>query len=411
MLMDMKSVLRFPAVLASALATLVVLGLSFSSAPALAVALPQTSVPIAPAAATGLKAKVGATSATLSWTAVAGADRYVVCLMTSGTATTCVKSTSTTSAALALTGLKPTGGTDYFYTVEAYNSTAYSTSVKASFNLVTPVKFASYNTCAEFCPTLTAWNTRVKAVVAQIKSTSPDVVTVQEAGTIGTHMPILDAAMTGYTRVAGAKSRYIYFRSATMAKTGTTGAALSSGTFTVQATTTSKLTYVPFAALRQVSTGAVVIVADMHLTSLDAASSDNSRLAEMQQTVAKIKPTQTKYPEAGTVFAGDFNSLNRRHIAPYESDLNRYRVAEYLKTLLYVDAVTMAETKVGAEQSSHNPEPGDVRNFGPAFHLDHFFIKAGTRVSTWSLLNRDVPFTSQNSDHDPIFMTAYLPVG
>lgn len=287
------------------------------------------------------------------------------------------------------------------------------TSASAAIVAPTPVKVATYNVCAEavHCPDLVAWSTRVKNVAAQVKLASPDVITFQQLGTSGTHVPAMTSALgTSYTKVAGSNARYIYFKNTTMARTSTSGANLAAGTFTVQATSTSKLTYVPYSVLRQKSTNAKLLVVDLHLTSLDSLTSDQNRLTEMNQTMTKIAPTQTANPGIPTIFSGDFNSLTRHHVDPYESDVNRYRVNEMLLSKGYSDAKTVAEVTVNGELGSLNQTPTDTRNFGPGFELDHFYVKTGTRVSAWTLVNRDVTYASQYSDHDMTYMTAYLPV-
>ena len=89
-----------------------------------------------PSAPTGLTSKVTPDSATLSWTKSANATAYSVCLMTSGTSTTCVRTSAKhTSPPIMFSNLAPTGGTDYYWTVTAYNGTSSTTSSKARFDL------------------------------------------------------------------------------------------------------------------------------------------------------------------------------------------------------------------------------------------------------------------------------------
>lgn len=92
-----------------------------------------------PAAVTGLKASVTGNSARISWNKATGADSYYVCLLTNGTTTTCAyKSARNANTTATFTGLKPTGGTDYFYKVYAHKGSASSVSAKYSFNLAAP---------------------------------------------------------------------------------------------------------------------------------------------------------------------------------------------------------------------------------------------------------------------------------
>ena len=406
MLMGMKPALRLASILLSSAA---LLGGSAVSA--------QTANAVTLSAPVPYGQQVAATTMNVSFAAAANAATYRVQVW-QGSAIVFDKTSTSRKVNVPIV---KTPKTVYVYRVGSVNgssrvySAAKSLTTRAAY---TPVKFVTYNLCAEaqHCPTLVAWSTRVKNVATQVKAQSPDVFTVQQAGTIGTHVPQLSAALgSAYTKVAGSNARYIYFNNTTMAKTTYDGSTLPAGTFTVQATSTSKLTYVPYSVLRQKSTNARFLVVNLHLTSLDSSSSDTARLGEMKQTVAKIAATQSKFPGIPTVYAGDFNSLARRHVAPYESDLNRYRVAEYLKTLNFTDAVGIATTTVNAQLSSFNPEPDDLRNFGPSFHLDHFFVNPGTvdapgtTVSSWGLANRDVAFNSQYSDHDMTYMVANLP--
>ena len=89
-----------------------------------------------PSAPTGLNAAVTSSSATISWNRVSGADSYQICLLTNGSTTQCYrKSHKDDRTSVTFYTLKPTGGTDYFYKVYAYNGSANSVSVKKSFDL------------------------------------------------------------------------------------------------------------------------------------------------------------------------------------------------------------------------------------------------------------------------------------
>ena len=106
---------------------------------ALAFASPISSPAAAassPAVPTGIKASVTTSSATLTWNKTAGATSYRVCLRTSKTASSCIRSTpKSSSRSVKFTGLKPTGGTDYYAKVTAYNAAGYSRSPYFGFNL------------------------------------------------------------------------------------------------------------------------------------------------------------------------------------------------------------------------------------------------------------------------------------
>ena len=106
---------------------------------ALAFASPISSPAAAassPAVPTGIKASVTTSSATLTWNRAAGATSYRVCMRTSKTASSCIRSTPRSSSrSVTFTGLKPTGGTDYYAKVSAYNAAGYSRSPYYGFNL------------------------------------------------------------------------------------------------------------------------------------------------------------------------------------------------------------------------------------------------------------------------------------
>ena len=89
-----------------------------------------------PARATGLKATPSSSSVKLTWNAAKNAKTYRICLLTNGSTNTCYRTTGHSTARTAtITGLKPTGGTDYFFKVYAWNGSAVSRSARVGFNL------------------------------------------------------------------------------------------------------------------------------------------------------------------------------------------------------------------------------------------------------------------------------------
>jgi SpoIID/LytB domain protein len=111
--------------------------------------LAGTSTPAkpAPAAPTGVKVTPSTSGATVSWSAVDGAKTYGVCLVTSGTSTTCYRSLSgVTKTSASFADLKPTSGKDYYVKVRAGNeSGAGAWSALSGFDLTpaTPAKPAA----------------------------------------------------------------------------------------------------------------------------------------------------------------------------------------------------------------------------------------------------------------------------
>jgi endonuclease/exonuclease/phosphatase family metal-dependent hydrolase len=92
--------------------------------------------PPRPSAPASVKPAVTLTSATVTWAAATGATDYDVCLLTSGTATTCAqRSPRSTARSARFTGLIPSDGTDYYVRVYAHNAAGSTSSAMTSFDL------------------------------------------------------------------------------------------------------------------------------------------------------------------------------------------------------------------------------------------------------------------------------------
>ena len=255
----------------------------------------------------------------------------------------------------------------------------------------------SYNVCAERCPGLAPWSgDRVHKVSASIKRVQPDVAVVLEAGRRTHEVRELRAALSPeYLLAAGTKARYIFYRASTMSPVSGAG-----GTLSVRATARSKITAVPFQTLRNNVTGVKLLIVGIHLTALDGLGSDLARQAEMRQILAWHRSQRTDIP---TVFAGDFNSYTQKPDLRYDSDEQRWRVHELLEVNRFRDAGENATVASNALHNSINPIPADRRDFGPGRHLDHLYVGADLTIAAWVLVNRDVPYAEQFSDHDFIF--------
>lgn len=84
---------------------------------------------VTPGVPTGVKQAVTTSALTITWAAAKNAQDYRVCLMTGAASTSCSQASARSATRTAkFTGLKPTGGGDYFYRVEAYNRTKSSRS-------------------------------------------------------------------------------------------------------------------------------------------------------------------------------------------------------------------------------------------------------------------------------------------
>ncbi|MBC7631651.1 MAG: endonuclease/exonuclease/phosphatase family protein [Flavobacterium sp.] len=273
---------------------------------------------------------------------------------------------------------------------------------------MTKIRFATYNVCAEHCPKLRAWSYRVSRVTAVIKSKNPDVVTLQETGGY-TRLTSLTSRMksSGYTRVRGGSSRWIFYRTATMSARDYKGAALYGKTVHVQYGSNGKRQAIPIQLLRQTSTNARVLVVNFHLQALDFTTKDQARLSEFRQVSNSIASFRKTYPTIPVVKAGDFNSLLHGNTR-YDSDSARWRVYNQIKSDGYKDARTSARSTSNASASSLNKMSDDRRRFPPSFQLDHIFVQRNAIVTAWGLLTRNVSYGSQYSDHDMIWADVSL---
>jgi SpoIID/LytB domain protein len=105
-----------------------------------AIAIPAsttTTTGTVPARATGLTAAPSTSGVTVSWSKVAGATSYGVCLKeASASATTCVKRlTNLTATSGSFSGLTSRSGVDYYFSVLSYNAYGHSTSAYLGFEL------------------------------------------------------------------------------------------------------------------------------------------------------------------------------------------------------------------------------------------------------------------------------------
>jgi endonuclease/exonuclease/phosphatase family metal-dependent hydrolase len=106
-------------------------GSASAASPRLAVELKATTRPTAPV----LTVTTTSDAATVAWKAVAGADRYAVCLVRSLAQTSCTEGFFTTRTSHTFTGLTPVDGTDYHVHVRAYVGSASAASPRTPVEL------------------------------------------------------------------------------------------------------------------------------------------------------------------------------------------------------------------------------------------------------------------------------------
>ena len=86
------------------------------------------------------------------------------------------------------------------------------------------------------------------------------------------------------------------------------------------------------------------------------------------------------------------------------------RVWERLRGEGFTDAVLVAAHTTNRRLNTINRRSSDRRRFGPARHLDHVFVPRGLTVTAWGLVSRDVAYSNQLSDHDPVWAEVELPL-
>lgn len=362
--------------------------------------------------------QISQTETSTNWAAVPDADEYTLDVFQG--AEKIFTNTSTTLARKVTLPIT-TPGTTYQYSVTATHygpvvtdptdPRASTTTTPKDFTTradKTAVRFGIYNVCAEHCPGLQSWSTRVKGVTATVKSRMPDVLTVQEAGgsrqlaSLTSHLKSI-----GYARAQGGSARFIYYRTSTMSISAYDGSAQYGYTTHVRYRD-GKNQAIPLQLFRQRATNARVLVVGYHLLALDGTSRDVARLSEFKQVSSKISKFRKANPSIPVVKAGDFNSLLHKNTSA-ESDSARWRVYYQARSDGFKDARANAKHTSNANLSSINQMPSDHRRFPKAFQLDHFFVQNNAIVTSWGLLNRNVSYKYQYSDHDMTWANVVLP--
>lgn len=276
----------------------------------------------------------------------------------------------------------------------------------------TTARFTTYNVCAAKCPGLAPWSAQSRKIVTLLHASRPDVIGINELDLSRPNRALFDRRMKqrNYVRTAGSGGRYLYVNTRTMTSLDGTGTArLPSRSLVLRAHSRAPARGGAIGTFRHKKTGALFIVADVHLTALDTRSRDIWRLTEIKQAMRMVNSHKAKHPRAHTVLLGDFNSLGHRNTRAH-SDSNRFRVNEHLRSRGYRDGRLKARSRKNSTASSINQVPKDRRRFPRAFQLDRFFVEPAVTVNKWSLANRGSnSYKKQYSDHDMIYMSATFP--
>lgn len=266
------------------------------------------------------------------------------------------------------------------------------------------VRLMTYNLCTQRCRAITLPTpARLRGMVAQRQ---PDVLAVQEAGarTSRVHRRLVAALDdVGYQRAAGHSGTYLFYRYRTMSARTPDDGHLWGRTVLARHTRRTGTRPAPVQELRHRATGARLVVAGYHLTALDTARKDRARANEHRDVERVIAAWRRTHPGVPVFEIGDFNSLVQQQTRRYDSDSHRQRVWKAVRQAGLTDAVMVASTRSQHRLNTINQRSSDRRRFGPGRHLDHIFVPRRTPVKAWGLISRDVAYSNQLSDHDPVW--------
>jgi endonuclease/exonuclease/phosphatase family metal-dependent hydrolase len=271
------------------------------------------------------------------------------------------------------------------------------------------ITVGNYNVCAEHCSTGTSrlrynFNVRASKIAAQVLKYNVDVLGVEEVGPSASSMRKLAKQMKykGYNLGANKGGRGMFYRSSVFANTDPAGHKLAGRGYRVKAPGANSRGG-SIQVLRHRATGQYVIFTVAHLSALDGTKQDKARLVETQKVRALISPYKARYPTATVIWAGDFNSLSHSNTG-YESDTARWRVNAQMSAYGYTDGFTKAiNTGSATRLSSLNKQPGDRRNFPPAFQLDRIYTDDWAEVLSFNVVSpRPGGYKNQWSDHNMI---------
>lgn len=325
--------------------------------------------------------------------------------------------------------------TDYTYQVTSIKSPKTAASAVKTFTsraATVDVRFGTFNLCSEVshCPQFPGWSTRAAKAGIHVRASGAQVIGFQETGRIDVETKALTKALgTTYTKIAGAKSRYIYFANASISSKSWSGAALPGGSGCVQSRNdgtpectyeiaaglaaghnVSKPTYFAWQMLRQKSTNSLFVTVDLHLTSKDGLTEDTDRLAELQRTVDRVKAVVLdKYPGIPVVYLGDTNSLRDFGRPDCESETERGRVDGYFHDNGFTDARRVAESVINGDVVTLHDAPEVDRALCTGFQLEHIYAADSVRVVDWQIWDDSPVFSERISDHDLLTSTLAVP--
>jgi endonuclease/exonuclease/phosphatase family metal-dependent hydrolase len=439
---------------AALLGLVLVAGVTTATATAATAAVPMAYSLSTPG---GLKAPAQSSSSIiLTWNNLSGATRYRVQVSTKADYSNATYYRFSENGA-EIRGLP--ANTTHYFRVRAIsesgttNLSGYSAPVtaktKAALAPVTkPLKVASFNIKCANCSAAgdLSWADRRGAVVANIKSTMPDVIGVQEASQGWLAGETRDGGLAQFEdlqerlRAAGAAYSLTNTKRNNCVKSTTpTGCVYSNqgasqgtklyfNTSTVSLVSQGSLLlpkvsstdgdrYLAWGTFIQKSTGKKFFVGDTHL---DPTSGSTHHAMRIKQTQAIVSEIQKRNPERLPVLVtGDFNS--HKFTAPTNGPYDVMTGAGYVDPLGNTYAADVpsssapAEKTVGAFYDSYNgySRLAKARNkYGNGTHLDYIFTSK-MRVSEWQTVAKvdsagnfigTIP-----SDHNMIQATVQLP--
>jgi endonuclease/exonuclease/phosphatase family metal-dependent hydrolase len=325
------------------------------------------------------------TGATVSWSAVAGATKYVIERSSSADFSTVDGTYSVPRAysRMSVNGLAP--GTEYFFRVKAESgslhgegSTPVAATTRASGSVA--LRVATYNVLDPRLGTrsLAPWSERRKNIARTIDAADADIVALQEAGWSKVKhgltpaqdiRNLIDKRMT--LSKAGRKGDQMLYSSATFA-------AGPHGSFTLPRISGDGVRSAIWQEFRDKSSGAHFIAVSTHLTS--GIENNAGRLRQAKTIVAKVRAlNKSGLP---VVIMGDLNSYDARATT---TPMSTFASAGYLDAELSTPATDTPDLNTWVKATSTT---GSVR-------FDHIAVSESVAVTRTAIEN----LKGKASDH------------
>lgn len=265
---------------------------------------------------------------------------------------------------------------------------ADATSCDASSSGFGELNVATWNICLEFCGggKLRPWADRIPLIATAIKTSRPDVISLQETGKEKSQgAAIINALAPDYKLAVYHRSKMVLFDPKKLSTEDASGKKLGSAKFFIGGKGGVAQ------ALRDRRTGQIVVVSSLHPVD---GSDDARRLRYVTQANALVEAIAAKQPGSTIVHAGDLNSF-------IPGSGNKTAVAKFLVEQGFRTSEQIAETRNGQEYRSYNG--GKPPRRGP--RIDHVVVDPhAVAVKKWQQI-LSTTRTDPESDHNMVMAT------